>query len=130
MASPSDKKYSKEHEWCKIEGDIAVVGITDYAQKSLTDVVFIELPKVGQKVERCKPMCSVESVKSVSDVFAPVSGEIVEVNTKIEEKPEMLNKDPYNSWIAKIKLSNKDELNELMDSKQYDAFVEDEEKKD
>ncbi|MDP2973879.1 MAG: glycine cleavage system protein GcvH [Candidatus Diapherotrites archaeon] len=129
MASPADRKYSKDHEWCKLEGGIATVGITDYAQHSLTDLVFVELPKLGAKVEQNKPMCSVESVKSVSDVFAPVSGTVAEVNSVAEKNPELLNKDPYGTWIAKIKIGNEKELGNLLDSRQYDAFVEEEKKK-
>lgn len=129
MASPADRKYSKEHEWCKVAGNIATVGITDYAQHSLTDIVFVELPKLGAKVEQNKPMCSIESVKSVSDVFAPVSGAVVEVNSAAEKNPELLNKAPYETWIAKIKISNEKELQDLLDSRQYDAFVLEEKKK-
>ncbi len=129
MASPADRKYTKEHEWCKLAGNIATVGITDYAQHSLTDIVFVELPKLGAKVEQNKPMCSVESVKSVSDVFAPVSGTVAEVNPAAEKNPELLNKDPYGTWIAKIKIGNEKELQDLLDSRQYDAFVLEEKKK-
>jgi glycine cleavage system H protein len=129
LASPADRKYTKEHEWCKLAGNIATVGITDYAQHSLTDIVFVELPKLGAKVEQNKPMCSVESVKSVSDVFAPVSGTVAEVNPAAEKNPELLNKDPYGTWIAKIKIGNEKELQDLLDSRQYDAFVLEEKKK-
>jgi glycine cleavage system H protein len=129
MVSPADRKYTKEHEWCKVAGNIATVGITDYAQHSLTDLVFVELPKMGAKVEQGKPMCSVESVKSVSDVFAPVSGTVAEVNSAAEKNPELLNKLPYETWIAKIKIGNEKELGNLLDSRQYDSFVEEEKKK-
>ncbi|MBN2067840.1 MAG: glycine cleavage system protein GcvH [Candidatus Diapherotrites archaeon] len=131
MENPSDRKYTNEHEWCKPEGNHVVVGITDYAQHSLTDIVFIELPKIGQKLEKGKPMCSVESVKSVSDVFAPVSGEVVEVNPEVEKSPELLNRDPFGKgWIAKLKIDSIEELESLMDSKQYTAFTEGKEKKE
>lgn len=124
MASPGDRKYSREHEWCKLEGNTATVGLTEHAQKSLTDIVFVELPKQGARVEKGKPMCVVESVKSVSDVFAPVSGEISEVNKELESKPELINRDPFGQgWIAKIKVENSSEAESLMDSKQYDEFA-------
>ena len=127
MASPDDRKYSKNHEWCKLEGEIATVGITDYAQHALTDIVFVELPKIGQMVEKGKPMCVVESVKSVSDVFAPVSGEVIEANAGLESKPEAVNKDPFGQgWIAKIKIGKHEESSGLIDSRQYDSFVEEE----
>ena len=130
MANPNDRKYTKEHEWCKAEAGVATIGLTDYAQHSLTDIVFVELPKPGAKVEQGKPMCTVESVKSVSDIYAPVSGEVVEVNAELEKKPELVNKEPFGSgWIAKIKLSDESELQNLMDSKQYDAFLGEEEQK-
>lgn len=131
MANPDDIKYTKQHEWCKVEGNTVTVGITDYAQKSLTDIVFAELPKLGTKVEREKPMCVVESVKSVSDIFAPVSGEVVEVNTELLSKPELINKDCFGQgWIAKIRVSEEKELENLLDREQYEAFVEEEEKKE
>jgi len=120
---PKELKYSKEHQWVKAEGDIAVVGITDYAQKQLTDVVFVELPEVGKKVEQKGIFCTIESVKSVSDIFSPVSGEVVEVNKELENKPELLNKEPYNGWIAKIKISDKAELDKLMPVEEYEKFI-------
>jgi len=113
-------KYSKDHEWVKVEGDNAIVGITDFAQKQLTDIVFIELPEIGKRATASTPMAVVESVKSVSDVFAPVSGEIIDVNSKLQDNPEIINKDPYNTgWIAKIRMENKNELDDLMDSESY-----------
>ncbi len=130
MASPGDRRYTKEHEWCKVEAGTATVGITEYAQHSLTDIVFVELPKQGAAVQQNKPMCVVESVKSVSDVFAPVSGEVVAVNKALESKPELLNTKPFGEgWIAKIRLSDEKELGKLMDSRAYDAFVGEEERK-
>jgi glycine cleavage system H protein len=119
-------KYTKEHEWVKVEGDIAVVGISDFAQDQLTDIVFIELPEVGKKVEQGKSFCAVESVKSVSDIFAPVSGEVVEANKELENKPELVNEDPYGKgWVAKIKISDKAELDNLMSAEEYKKFVSD-----
>ncbi|MBW2984147.1 glycine cleavage system protein GcvH [Candidatus Woesearchaeota archaeon] len=125
MASPEELKYSKEHEWVKLEGDIAVVGITDFAQKQLTDIVFVELPEKGKKVEANKQLAVVESVKSVSDVFAPVSGEITEANEELANAPETLNKDPYGKgWIAKIKVDDKSQVDSLMSAKEYEDFIE------
>lgn len=124
LVNPSDLKYSKEHEWIKMEGDVAVVGITDYAQRQLKDVVFVELPAVGKHVIQGKTMATAESVKAVSDVFCPISGEVVEVNEDLNDKPELLNQSPYEKgWIAKIKVSNSEELKNLMDSKAYEELI-------
>jgi len=129
MTNPSDLKYGKEHEWVKVDGDIAIVGVTDFAQKQLTDIVFVELPEKGKKVEKDKPMAVIESVKSVSDVFSPVSGEVVEVNEALKDNPDIINKDPYgDGWIAKIKIANNDDLSDLMSAEDYEKFTE--EKKD
>lgn len=117
-------KCSKEHQWIKLEGDNAVIGITDFAQKQLTDIVFIELPEKGKILAKSKPMVSVESVKSVSNVISPLSGAVIDVNTKLKDAPEMLNKDPYGEgWIIKIKIENKDELNDLVDYGEYEKLV-------
>ena len=122
---PEGLKYTKEHEWIKVEGDKGTVGITDYAQYALTDVVFVELPEVGKKVQQLKAFCTIESVKSVSDVFAPASGEIIGANKELSGKPELINQDPYsNGWIAKIKVSNKSEINSLMDAAAYKNYLE------
>ncbi|MFH2028051.1 MAG: glycine cleavage system protein GcvH [Nanoarchaeota archaeon] len=119
--NPKDLKYSKDHEWVKVEGDIAVVGITDFAQKQLTDIVFVELPEKGKRVEKDKAMAVVESVKSVSDVFAPVSGEVIEVNDKLVDSPEIINNDPYSEgWFVKIKMTDSSQLDGLMTAEQYD----------
>ena len=127
MANPIDLKYSKEHEWIKVNGNIGVVGVTDFAQKQLTDIVFVELPEKGKKVKQNKQMAVIESVKSVSDVFSPVSGEIIEVNEKLKDSPDIINKDPYGEgWIAKLKLENKDELNNLMPAEDYEDFIQEE----
>ena len=124
MPNPSDRKYSKEHAWCKVEAGVATVGITDYAQRALTDIVFAELPKQGAVVEKGRPMCTVESVKSVSEVSAPVSGEVVEVNKQLGQKPELLNKDPFGEgWIAKIKMSEEKELAGLMAAAEYEEYI-------
>ncbi len=122
---PEGLKYTKEHEWIKVEGNEGTVGITDYAQHALTDVVFVELPEIGKKVQQLKAFCTIESVKSVSDVFAPASGEVIGANKNITEKPELVNQNPYgNGWVAKIKISNKNELGSLMDAVQYKTYLE------
>jgi glycine cleavage system H protein len=120
----SDLKYTKDHEWIKAEGDNIVVGITDFAQQQLTDVVFVELPEKGKNATAGKPMAAVESVKSVSDIFAPVSGEIVEKNEKLNDNPELINNDCYGEgWIAKIKVESPDELKQLMTAEEYDKLT-------
>jgi glycine cleavage system H protein len=117
-------KFTEEHEWVKVDGDIAVVGITDYAQKELGDVVYVELPPVGESYQQGDACSNIESVKAVSDIYAPVSGEITEVNEVLEDKPELVNKDPYgDGWIFKLEMENPDELEELMDAKEYDEYV-------
>ena len=119
-----DFKFTKEHEWVKVEGDIAVVGITDYAQKELGDVVYVELPEVGNTYEKDEACSNIESVKAVSDIYAPVSGEITEVNEALEDNPEIVNKDPYGEgWLFKLELENPDELKELMNAEAYDEYV-------
>lgn len=122
--SPNDRKYTKEHEWAKADGGDAAMGITDHAQELLTDVVYVELPKVGRKVKQMEPIAVVESVKSVSDIFAPVSGEVVEVNQALEATPELVNKDAFGEgWIARIRLENPSELEGLMSAEQYEEFI-------
>ena len=122
--NPKDLKYSKEHEWVKIESGVATVGITDFAQEQLTDVVFVELPKVGKKVAQDGNLGAVESVKSVSDIFSPVGGEVTEVNKELENSPELLNKDPYgDGWIAKLKVNDEAELDKLISAEEYEAFT-------
>lgn len=124
--NPSNRKYTKEHEWVKVEDDVATVGITFHAQELLTDIVFVELPKTGKKVEQFKQLAVVESVKSVSDVFSPVSGEVVDANNELTLNPELINKDPYNAgWIAKLKVDAQlnAELNKLMTAEQYGAYL-------
>lgn len=121
MENPTDLKYTKEHEWIKVEGDTVTVGITDFAQNALTDIVFVELPDKGKQVEQSKTTATIESVKSVSDIYAPASGEVVEVNEQLKDSPEKVNKDPYGEgWIFKIKISNPEELKNLMSSEEYD----------
>ena len=124
MENPIDRKYTIEHEWIKIDGDIAIIGITDFAQDQLTDVVFVELPDVGKQIEQNGNLCVVESVKSVSDIFSPISGEIVEVNKALENSPELVNNEPFEGgWIAKLKIKNATELDHLMATDEYNKFL-------
>jgi len=121
---PKDQKYTREHEWAKQDGDRVRVGITAYAQEQLGDVVFVELPKVGAKVAAGKDCGVVESVKAVSDLFAPVSGEVVEVNGELGQKPEIVNQDPYGKgWMLVVKPSNKGEWDQLLTAQQYEELI-------
>jgi len=121
---PSDYRYTKEHEWIKIEGGVGTVGISDYAQHELGDVVYVEMPKVGAKLEANQPFGTVESVKAVSEIYSPVSGEVVEVNTALGNEPEKINKEPHGAaWIVRIKLSNPKELEGLMDAAAYQNYI-------
>ena len=126
--NPADRLYSKDHEWVKDNSDgTAVVGITDYAQEMLTDIVFVELPAVGKKVAQGEPVAVVESVKSVSDVYAPVSGEVIAVNQALEETPELINRDAFGEgWIAKLKLENPNEMTSLLGAADYDRLIQEE----
>jgi glycine cleavage system H protein len=124
MENPIDRKYTIEHEWIKIDGDIATIGITDFAQDQLTDVVFVELPDVGKQIKQNSNLCVVESVKSVSEVFSPISGEIAEVNKALENSPELVNNEPFEGgWIAKLKVKNEAELDQLMTPEEYNKFL-------
>jgi glycine cleavage system H protein len=124
MEFPEDLKYSKEHEWVLVEDNVATVGITDYAQDQLGDIVFVELPAVSDKVSKEDAFGVVESVKAVSDVYAPVSGKVLEVNDDLPENPEMLNEDPYgDGWMIKIEMNDPDELQDLMNATEYEAYV-------
>lgn len=122
---PANYSYTKEHEWVRLEGDgTGTVGITFHAQKELGDIVYVDLPKVGAVLDRGKAMGSVESVKAVSDVYAPVSGEVVGINEKLAEAPEKLNEDPHESaWLVKIKLSNPDEIKQLLSAEDYQSYI-------
>lgn len=117
-------KYTEEHEWISLEGDIATIGITDFAQSSLGDIVFVELPEEGEEVETAGSFGVVESIKSVSDLYSPVGGVITEKNTTIESTPENLNEDAFGAWLVKIKLNDPSELDALMDSTSYVAYCE------
>jgi len=123
MAYPTDRKYTKDHEWIDLSGDRGRVGVTDYAQQQLGDVVYVELPEVGATVNKGDAFGTVESVKAVSELYAPVSGQVVEVNASLKDKPEQLNSDPHGSWLIVIKLSAPTESTGLLDATQYTALV-------
>lgn len=123
MAYPTDRKYTKEHEWIQVNGSSAAIGITDYAQQSLGDIVFVEAPKVGSELSLGKSFGTVESVKAVSDLFAPASGTVTEVNGDLATSPEKVNKDPHGSWMVKIALKNPNELDGLLSAADYEKFV-------
>lgn len=119
-----DLKYTKTHEWVKIEGNIARIGITDYAQRELTDVVFVELPELGKDVRRGDEICTIESVKSVSEVYAPLSGKVVNVNKELEDSPERINKSPYDDgWLFEIEIRDKKEVDDLLSAKDYKKLI-------
>ena len=120
MLVPDTLKYTKEHEWVKLENNIATIGITDYAQGELGDVVFVEMPKVGAKVTQMQPFGVIEAVKAVSELFSPVSGEVTEINSKLETEAGIINKDPYGEgWIIKVKISNPAEIDNLLTADKY-----------
>jgi glycine cleavage system H protein len=123
MAYPTDRKYTKQHEWIQASGNTAAVGITDHAQEALGDIVFVELPKVGTEVSAGKSFGSVESVKAVSDVYAPASGTVTETNEDLARSPEKVNKDAHGSWMMKITLKNPGELDSLLPAAEYEKFV-------
>jgi glycine cleavage system H protein len=126
--NPEDRKYTKEHEWAQDNGDGTItMGITDHAQEMLTDIVFVELPPIGKRVKQMEPLAVVESVKSVSDVYSPVSGEVIEVNKALEEHPEIVNQDAFGEgWMARLKIDDPAELNTLMDASGYTEMIKDE----
>ncbi len=125
---PADLRYTKQHEWVRLSGDTAVVGITDYAQKELGDIVYVDLPRVDAKVEQGKVMGSVESVKAVSDIYSPVSGVIVEVNSALASAPEKLNESPHgDGWMVKVRLSAPGEMQGLLSAADYEKYVAEEE---
>lgn len=125
MTIPEDSRYAKSHEYVHVEGGVGTIGITDYAQKELGDVVFVELPQVGSELEAGDELGSIESVKAVSELFSPVSGQVVEINEALAEKPELVNTDPYgDGWMIKIRLSDATEVDELMNAEEYEEYVE------
>ena len=124
MNFPENLKYTKEHEWISVDGDVATVGITDFAQGELGDIVFVEIETKGQTLAKDATFGTVEAVKTVSDLFMPISGEILEVNADLESQPELVNQNPYNGgWMVKIKVSNSAELNDLLDVAAYKALI-------
>jgi glycine cleavage system H protein len=126
MAYPANYRYTNQHEWVDAKGDVAIIGITDYAQHELGDVVFVELPKPGAKVTAGKSFGTVESVKAVSEIYAPVSGEVIEANADLQNTPEKINTDPHGgAWLIKVRLANPAEVKSLMDAAAYEAFIAD-----
>jgi len=125
MELPEDLKYTREHEWVSIDGTLATIGITDHAQEQLGDVVFVELPAVGDRVEKADAFGVVESTKAVSDVYAPISGEVAEVNDDLPDNPELINEDPYgDGWMVKVTIGDKADLDDLMTADEYRKFIE------
>jgi len=121
---PPEFRYTKDHEWIRAEGAAGTVGITDYAQKELGDVVFVELPQVGDQVTAGKVLGTIESVKAVSDIYAPVTGEVTAVNTKLDSKPEVLNRDPHGEgWLLRVRLADPSETGKLMTAEEYEGYV-------
>ena len=124
MDAPDDLKYSKEHEWVKVDGDTGVIGITDYAQGELGDVVYVEFPEVDRELGKGEAFGTIEAVKAVSELYCPISGTVVEINDKLEDDPALVNQSPYgDGWMIKIKLNNPDELSELMGADDYKKMI-------
>ena len=124
MDVPDELRYNSEHEWVAVDGDVATVGITDYAQGELGDIVFVELPQVGDPATQMQPFGTVEAVKAVSDLYAPLSGEVTEVNDLLEEQPELINSQPYgDGWIIKLKIGDKSQLEQLLSAEDYRAQI-------
>ena len=121
---PDNYRYTKEHEWIAVQGDTGTIGITDHAQKELGDIVYVDLPKPGTKIEKGKSLGSVESVKAVSEIYAPVSGEVMEVNSSLADAPEKLNEDPHGAaWLVKVRLSDPNELKQLFSASEYQEYI-------
>jgi glycine cleavage system H protein len=126
MAYPADYRYTKEHEWIKVDGNVGTIGITDYAQNSLGDIVFVDLPKVGDTVEASKSFGSVESVKAVSDLFAPVSGKVSAINEELKDAPEKINSDANTTWLLKVELTDAKQVDGLLTAADYEKFTSEE----
>lgn len=125
MNTPDNLKYTKDHEWIEIDGDTAKIGITDFAQSELGDIVYVEVETVGETLDKDEVFGTVEAVKTVSDLFLPLSGEILEFNEELEDEPEMVNEEPYGKgWMVKMKIANQDEVKELMDAETYKSHIE------
>ena len=123
MPNPADLKYTKDHEWIRLAGEIAEIGITDYAQDQLGDVIFVELPDPGRQITAGEAFGSIESVKAVSELFAPISGEVIEVNPALKDHPDAVNAKPHETWMIKVRSSNPQEIASLLDSAQYEALT-------
>ena len=123
MSYPADLKYTKEHEWVRVDGPTGVVGITDFAQQQLGDVVYVELPEVGSTITAGQVFGTIESVKAVSELFAPVSGEVTEVNTSLKDRPDYVNSKPHETWMVKVNMNNSSELASLMDAGAYETLI-------
>jgi len=127
MKVPDNLKYTREHEWARIRGKTATIGITNYAQDQLGDIVYVELPDVADEVAKDEQFGTIESVKTVSDLFSPVSGEVLKINEQLEDRPELVNEDPYgDGWMIQVQITDPDELDDLMSTEEYEAFVEEE----
>jgi len=124
LPSPSDRRYTKEHEWVRVQNDLGTVGITDYAQDQLGDIVYVDLPSPGTQVKQLEKLGEIESVKAVSDLYSPVSGELVEVNQGVNDRPELVNQSPYEEgWLVRLRLADPAELDNLLTAKQYDELI-------
>jgi glycine cleavage system H protein len=124
MPSPTDRRYTKEHEWVRVQDDLGTVGITDYAQDQLGDVVYVDLPSVGTQLKQLEKLGEIESVKAVSDLYSPVSGEVVEVNQGVNDRTELVNQSPYDEgWLVRVRLADPAELDNLLTAKQYDELI-------
>ena len=123
----TERRYSRDHEWVRIEGNEAFIGITEFAQSQLGDIVYVELPEVSSNIEKDEVVCAVESVKTAADIISPVSGKIIAVNEELEDQPELINEDPYAAWIMQVELSDPSEFNELMNEADYSTYCENEE---
>jgi glycine cleavage system H protein len=123
MPYPADRKYTKDHEWIRVAGDTGEIGITDYAQQQLGDVVYVELPELGRKITAGESFGSIESVKAVSELFAPMSGEVVEVNDSLKNRPEVVNSDPHGTWMIKVRLASPTDSGALLDASQYQQHL-------
>ena len=124
MSLPQDLKYTKEHEWLKVDGETAIIGITEHAQSELGDIIFIEFPNIDQEIDKNEPFGTIEAVKTVADLYAPVSGKVIKINETLEDNPEFVNSDPYvNGWIVKVSISDTSELEELMSADKYEGLI-------
>jgi glycine cleavage system H protein len=123
MAYPTDLKYTKEHEWIRVDGSTGAIGITDFAQQQLGDVVYVELPEVGSTMTAGQVFGTIESVKAVSELFAPVSGEVIETNTSLKDRPDHVNSKPHETWMVKVKLANAGDMSSLMDAAAYEQLI-------